>query len=90
MDIATIIGAPTRWALMKWIVKCFRGTHMKHPDLVYRKARHIKIECEQPRAFQVDGDMPRCDGPEVEDALPSAHTPLEVSIQPRALPVLVP
>jgi YegS/Rv2252/BmrU family lipid kinase len=53
------------------------GEHLHGENVVYAKARHIRIDSEIPIPVQVDGEA-------------AGHTPLEIDLLPTRLPFIVP
>jgi len=53
------------------------GTHRQHPQVRYLRTRQVRIEADPPVSVQLDGD-------------PAGFTPVEISIRPGALTVIVP
>lgn len=51
--------------------------HLRDPQVYYHRARYLKVETSKPMAVHVDG-------------LPIGHTPLDVTMAPHALKVLLP
>jgi len=53
------------------------GHHLEHPGVHYLRTRQIRIEADPPVSVQLDGD-------------PAGSTPVEITIRPSALSVIVP
>ncbi|HLK33145.1 MAG TPA: hypothetical protein VKT29_08655, partial [Terriglobales bacterium] len=62
--------------LLRLFPKVYRGTHIGVPEVEYFRAEHVRIESEPPLAVHADGEL-------------AGYTPLEVSLLPRALRVIV-
>jgi diacylglycerol kinase family enzyme len=69
--------------LLGWIGRCRLGRQLRDPRLVRCLATSVEIECAEPQRVQLDGDPP-------PDGTGAATRRLEVTVQPQALPVLVP
>ena len=48
----------SRLDLVRWAIRCRRGTHLGHSGLVYRTGRHVLITSASAHHFQLDGDPP--------------------------------
>jgi len=76
LDVCVFRGRGT-WAMLRHAALMLTGKHMRDPEVVCYKARHIEIETTTPMAIHADGD-------------PVGHTPAVIEIVPRSLNVLVP
>jgi diacylglycerol kinase (ATP) len=65
------------YQMLRYSYNVMRGTHLRLPDFQRIRARHVRIEADQPVPIQIDGD-------------PAGQTPAEVGILPGALEVFVP
>jgi YegS/Rv2252/BmrU family lipid kinase len=63
--------------LLKYFWAARRCRHLRRPDVRHGQARHIRIRSDEAVPLQIDGDAAGC-------------TPVEVSIVPQALRVIVP
>lgn len=52
-------------------------THVEHPDTVYQRVRNVRVESDHPVPVELDGDA-------------FGHVPLEISIRPAAINLLIP
>ncbi len=82
LDVA-VFPARSRSDLLRWILKCAAGRQLADPALVYRTGRRVEIVCREPQRLQIDGDPPA--GP-----AGSLVRKVDLSVQPRALGVLLP
>jgi len=80
----------SRLGLLNMIIRCRARRHLRHPGVRYVTGRSIRVECETPQRFQVDGDG-LLDPESAADQPPTPQTtPLEISVRPRVLRVLTP
>ncbi|MDA1015547.1 MAG: diacylglycerol kinase family lipid kinase [Planctomycetota bacterium] len=63
--------------VIRYGAKIAMGSHERLPDVASVTAKSIRIESDQPVPVQIDGD-------------PAGFTPLEISVVPRALELMVP
>ncbi len=63
--------------LLRLLPSVFSGQHVKYPEVEYFKATSLRLETEVPLDVYADGEF-------------VCHTPVEVSVVPRALRVIVP
>jgi len=83
---AAFFPAATRREVLAWVIRCARRRQLRHPRLVYRTGREVTIVSDPPCRFQLDGDRP-----EPGEAPGDGRVKrLDVSIEPAALPVLLP
>ena len=75
-------------ALVAWNLRCRFGRQSSSPKLVNAQAQRITIETDRPARYQLDGEAPLDSAG--RDDLGPATTPLEISLNPAALPVLTP
>jgi diacylglycerol kinase (ATP) len=66
-----------RGRLLRLVPKVFSGTHLQLPEVEYFKAARLRIETEVPLDVYADGEF-------------VCRTPIEVSVVPNALRVIVP
>jgi diacylglycerol kinase (ATP) len=59
------------------LVGALRGTHVSHPMVVHRAAREFTLECREPPAFELDGELHQ-----------ALHTTVTIGTVPGALRVL--
>jgi diacylglycerol kinase family enzyme len=63
--------------LLRLFPRVFSGAHLDLPEVEYRRAARLRVETESPMDLYGDGEF-------------ICQTPVEVSVQPRALRVIVP
>ena len=68
-------------AMVRWMLACRLGRHVRDPRLVYRKGKRISLRSATPRPYQLDGDVPDNR---------SAVSEIDLTLQPGVLPVLDP
>lgn len=74
--------------LVSWIIKCRLRRHLADRRLVYKRGSVIEIGDDRPPRYQLDGDPPpAADNP---PGVEPVNTPLQISVRPSVLPVLVP
>ena len=76
-----ILPCRSRLGMLAWFLRCFRGTHQRHPRSIHLTGRRIELQTPQATRWQVDGDPPHA---------PAAVTKIAFEVMPGALPVLVP
>ena len=76
LDVFVFKGLGLRYAT-RHLVRMLSRRYLDDPRIVHRQARHIQVETEPVTAVQVDGD-------------PIGTTPVDVSVVPKGLRVLVP
>ncbi len=76
LDVFVFKGLGLRYAT-RHLVRMLSRRYLDDPRIVHRQARHIQVETEPVTAVQVDGD-------------PLGTTPVDVSVVPKGLRVLVP
>jgi diacylglycerol kinase family enzyme len=81
--LADVVFLPARGRLdvARWLVRCARRSHVRHPALVYQRGRSVVATSPVPVLYQIDGDRP-------DD--PRPVTRLHVEVLPAALRVLLP
>lgn len=47
----------TRWQLLRLLPKTFKGTHIHHPQVVYRQTNSLSIITSPPTPIQADGEI---------------------------------
>jgi len=72
-----IVPAMSKWELVRWIPRAYRGKHLAHPRIIYYQARAITLK--SPSRLELFGDG------EFLQELPAT-----VEVAPRALRVVVP
>jgi diacylglycerol kinase (ATP) len=70
------VRAMSRLRLLGLFPKVYRGKHVGLPEVEYFRAPRLRIESEQPLAVHADGE-------------PAGTTPVEISVLPRALQVIL-
>ena len=74
--------------LLSWLIQCRLRRHLADQRLVNRCGRAIKIVCDQPQRYQLDGDPPpKADNPVGGE---TAIRQLQISLRPGVLRVLAP
>ncbi len=63
--------------LMRLIPTVFSGTHLKEPEVVSLRAASLRLRTERPQDVYADGEY-------------VAQTPVQITVKPRALKVIVP
>ncbi len=82
--------AETSLTLANWLLSARLRMHHQRDDLVYLRAKHVQIESpDGPVPMQVDGEAPPVDANE-NGATGFARTPVSISVEPRAMRVLLP
>jgi YegS/Rv2252/BmrU family lipid kinase len=71
-----LLGALGRPELVRWLPTLYWGGHLANPKVRTWRAGRVRIDAAPPAPVQLDGEL-------------GAHTPLEVSILPGALRLLV-
>ena len=66
-----IIGDLSKPDLLWSLPRIYRGTHLTHPKVTARRARHIEIQAKQPMVLQADGEL-LGEPPASFDILPAA------------------
>lgn len=74
----------SRFGLIPWAWRVWRGSHFKHPDLVRGRGERIDVHAEPTAAFQIDGDAA------LEGGGTASRTPIDARVEPARLKVLVP
>jgi diacylglycerol kinase (ATP) len=70
------LGALGRAELIRWLPTVYWGGHLANPKISTWRATSTRITCDDPLSVQIDGEL-------------GAHTPLDVTVQPAALRLLV-
>ena len=65
-----------KWRLLRLFPKVYRGRHLGVPEVEYFRATRLRLQSESPLNVHADGEL-------------VGSTPVEISVQPRALPVIV-
>lgn len=77
-------------SMAAWLVDSRRGVHVRRRRLTYATGSRIRVESAEGDApVQLDGEAPGI-GPDRDEGLPESRTPIEVTVEPGALPVLLP
>lgn len=76
LDLVRIRGAG-RLRLLRCLHRVYSGAHVSMPEVEHFRAAEVRIEADPPLPVYADGE-------------PIAHTPITVSIAPRALRVIIP
>lgn len=76
LDLVRIRGAG-RLRLLRCLHRVYSGAHTSLPEVEYFRAAEARIETDPPLPVYADGE-------------PVAHTPITVSVAPRALRVIIP
>lgn len=74
-----------------WTTRLWTRRHVESPIVVYRQAKHVRIESlGSPAPLQIDGEAPGIT-PDTDQSFtpPESQTPVELSIEAGVLPVLV-
>ena len=72
-----IIPAMTKFELLQWVPRAYRGNHLAHPGIIYFQARRISLK--SPARLEIFGDG------EFMQELPAT-----IEVVPQALRVVVP
>lgn len=83
------LPAESRARLALWTLRLFARQHLGHRDIVYGRARRVRVETERPHPYQVDGES-STDETDLSRAEPGSITPLEIGVVPGSFPVLTP
>lgn len=74
----------SRFGLIPWAWRVWRGTHFRHPALVRGRGEHVEVRAEPTAAFQLDGDAAlNADGM-------ASSTPIHARAEAAQLQVLIP
>ena len=83
--------------VVRWLLAARAGLHLRSRRLLYRTGRVVEVITDEPQHVQMDGDVPRhaWQATETSDGVPAADLvypsrELRVTMQPRALHVLLP
>jgi len=71
-----LLGALGRLELARWLPTVYWGGHLANPRIQTRRAAEVRIDAGAPLPVQIDGEL-------------GFHTPLDISICPAALRLLV-
>jgi len=52
-----IVPAISKWELLRWIPRAYRGTHLAHPRIIYFQARRIAMKSPAPLELFGDGEF---------------------------------
>jgi len=74
---ACLFSRPGRWNLLRYALGIMRGTHVKYPDVIYRKAQSVEVSTDRPVYLQLDGDT-------------VGTAPARFTVHPSALSVVTP
>lgn len=77
------------FTMAAWMLDSRRGRHLHRRRLRYAQGSVIRVTSPEPAPVQLDGEAPGI-GPDRDDGLPESRTPLEVTIEPAAMSVLLP
>lgn len=72
-----IVEPVTTWDLLSTLPKAYKGKHLGHPAIRLHRARSVRIETTRPIPKMFDGEV-------------LGTTPIEVTVKPKALKVVVP
>jgi diacylglycerol kinase (ATP) len=76
LDIC-VVGSMARVRLLRLLPSVYSGRHLNLPEVKYFQAERLRIESEKPSEVYADGEF-------------VCHTPVDVTVQRAALPVIVP
>jgi YegS/Rv2252/BmrU family lipid kinase len=76
LDVFTS-GAASKLRFLRDLPKVFKGAHVESPTVAFARGRVVEVDADRPFVVYADGD-------------PIAELPLEVTVRPRCLRVLVP
>ena len=71
-----LLGALGRAELVRWLPTVYWGGHLANPKIKTWRAAEVRVTTQAPTRVQIDGEL-------------CAHTPLEVTIHPGALRLLI-
>lgn len=73
-----IVPKISRLAMLRFIPRFMRGTHVNDRRVVMRRSDHVRIHCEEPMAVHADGEI-----------FSSGSREIEIKMLPKALKVIV-
>ena len=76
LDIC-IVPAMSKWELLRWAPRAYRGTHLNHPRIIYFQAHKVTLRSPARLELFGDGEFLR-------------ELPATIEAVPRALRVIVP
>jgi YegS/Rv2252/BmrU family lipid kinase len=76
LDVLVLRAVPKPELLIRILPATYRGAHLKHPAVLHRRARRLRVEGSG-LLLQMDGE-------------PLGTAPAEFAVVPRALPILLP
>jgi diacylglycerol kinase family enzyme len=76
-DVLVLQGVPRTALLGAILPRAYRGTHIRHPAIMYRRGREVAVSADEPLLFEMDGESP-------------GTTDLTARVLPGALRVRVP
>jgi diacylglycerol kinase (ATP) len=72
-----LVGSMSKAALVGQFPRIFRGTHVRHPAVSIARAADVELSADRPLTLYADGE-------------PVGPLPLRLTVEPRALTVIVP
>jgi len=76
-EVLVLQGVPRTALLGSILPRAYRGTHIRHPAIVYGRGREVEVSADEPLPFEMDGESP-------------GTTDLTARVLPGALRVRVP